>query len=82
MFRTIDGSGKLRFDHIAAGTYRLRAVVDADGNGRWTEGSYALRRQPEEFFLYPKSLQLRERWELEEQWMVGSEEMKQESNEE
>lgn len=72
-FRTIQGSGTLRFDHIGAGAYRLRAVVDADGNGRWTEGNYALRRQPEEYFLYGKTLQLRERWEMEEQWLVGSE---------
>ncbi len=80
-FRTMTESGYLRFDHIAAGTYRLRAVVDADGNGRWTEGNYALRRQPEEFFLYPKYLELRERWEMEEQWTVGGEEMKQEDDE-
>ena len=70
MRRTLDGSGTLRFDHIAGGDYRLRAVMDADGNGRWTPGDYALRRQPEEFVLFGKTLKLRERWEMEEKWDI------------
>ncbi len=66
----IEGNGTLRFDHIAAGTYKLRAVVDENGDGRWTTGSYPLRRQPEVFITFDKSLQLRERWEMEEKWTV------------
>lgn len=64
------GSGTVRFDHIPAGNYKLRVVVDVDGNGRWTTGSYPLRRQPEAFIYYDKALQLRERWEVEEKWKV------------
>jgi hypothetical protein len=64
------GSGTVRFDHIPAGNYKLRVVVDVDGNGRWTTGSYPLRRQPEAFIYYDKTLQLRERWEVEEKWKV------------
>lgn len=68
--RTMTSSGEVRFDHIAAGEYRLRAVIDADGNGRWTEGEYRARRQPEEWRMFEKPLQLRERWEVEEKWRV------------
>lgn len=60
----------LQFDHVVAGNYRLRAILDADSNGRWTEGDYRLRRQPEEWVLFEKTLQLRERWEMEEKWTV------------
>lgn len=69
--RMLDGSGALRFDHVAEGDYRVRAVFDADGNGRWTPGDYILRRQPEEFVVYEKTLKLRERWEMEERWTVS-----------
>ena len=69
--RPLQGSGTVKFTHLAAGEYRLRAVVDADGNGRWTTGDYLLQRQPEDFVLYDKSLQLREKWEMEERWTVG-----------
>ena len=63
-------SGTLRFSHLPAGNYRLRAVLDRDGNGQWTTGDYILGRQPEEFLTFDKELQLREKWEMEEQWDV------------
>ena len=68
--QVLESSGTARFDHIGAGNYRLRAVIDDDGNGRWTVGDYATRRQPEECVMYGKTLQLRERWEMEESWTV------------
>ena len=61
----------LRFTHLPAGDYRLRAVADRDSNGRWTTGDYLLGRQPEEHYLFEKTLNLREKWELEERWSVG-----------
>ncbi len=64
-------SATLKFTHLAAGDYRLRAVVDRNGDGRWTPGDYRLGRQPEEHFLYEKTLSLREKWEMEEHWTVG-----------
>lgn len=66
------GGAALRFDHLPAGEYRLRAVIDLDGNGRWTTGDYRLGRQPEECLMYEKVLKLREKWEMEERWAVGA----------
>jgi hypothetical protein len=60
----------LRFHHLPAGDYRLRAVVDCDSNGRWTPGDYTLDRQPEEWLLFEKTLTLREKWVMEEEWRV------------
>ena len=66
----METSGTLRFSHLASGDYRLRAVIDFDGNGTWTTGDYRLQRQPEPTVLFGKTLQLREKWEMEERWMV------------
>ena len=74
--RTLTGSGDIRFTHLVGGDYRLRAVVDTDGNGRWTTGDFRLGRQPEAFHLFEKTLSLREKWEMEEQWTVGHVERK------
>lgn len=63
-------SGKLRFLHLSSGDYRLRAVVDADSNGRWTPGDYRRQCQPEQSILFEKTLSLREKWEMEERWTV------------
>ena len=64
-------SGDVRFIHLAGGDYRLRAVVDRNGDGQWTTGDYRLGRQPEEHHLFDKTLSLREKWEMEESWIVG-----------
>jgi len=66
-------NGKLQFIHLAAGECRIRAVIDADGNGRWTTGDYRLQRQPESWVMFDKTLQLREKWESEEHWTVKPE---------
>ena len=60
----------LKFIHLPAGEYRLRAVIDRNGDGRWTTGDYNLGRQPEDYRLFDKTLQLREKWEMEERWIM------------
>ena len=72
----LHGNGTLRFRHLAAGEVRIRAVVDADSNGRWTPGDYRLQRQPEEWVMFEKTLQMREKWESEEKWNVAPKEKK------
>ena len=67
----LPGSGTVKFSHLSAGDYRLRAIIDTDGNGHWTTGDFQTGRQPEDFVLFEKTLQLREKWEMEEQWNVG-----------
>lgn len=60
----------LRFLHLPAGDYRLRAVVDRNGDGRWTPGDYRQQRLPEQTLMFEKTLSLREKWEMEEKWIV------------
>lgn len=60
----------LNFLHLPAGDYRLRAILDANGDGRWTPGDYRLQRQPEQAVFFKKTLSLREKWEMEENWKV------------
>ncbi len=66
----------LKFFHLPAGDYRLRAVVDRNGDGRWTPGDYRLQRQPEQTLMFEKTLSLREKWEMEEKWVVKEETMR------
>lgn len=60
----------VRFSHLPSGDYRLRAVLDRNGDGHWTPGDYRSGRQPEMSVMFEKTLQLREKWEMEEKWTV------------
>jgi len=58
--------GTYRFDHLAPGKYRLRALIDQDGDGHWRGGDPNLRQPAEPIYLYPKTLDVRAGWEAEE----------------
>ncbi|WP_140468873.1 Ig-like domain-containing protein [Hymenobacter nivis] len=58
--------GKYRFEHVPPGKYRLRVLVDANGDGRWQGGNPDLITAPEPVVLLPKVVQLRSNFEIEE----------------
>ncbi|MBR1850307.1 MAG: Ig-like domain-containing protein [Bacteroidales bacterium] len=61
-----DGPRQIVFANLAPGSYRLRTIVDRDADHQWTPGHYPSRRQPEPIIVYPKTLELRANWDIEE----------------
>ena len=62
--------GTAAFENIKPGTYYARLVIDANGNGKWDTGNYALHRQPEDVFYYPKRINLKKNWDVEQTWNI------------
>jgi hypothetical protein len=58
--------GTYRFDYLAPGKYRLRVLIDQDGDGRWRGADPNLRLAPEPVYLYPKLLEVRAGFEFAE----------------
>lgn len=56
-----------KFSYLDAGDYMIRVIVDQNNNGKWDQGSFADRRQPEEIFFGPNVIKLKENWELTDQ---------------
>jgi len=50
---------------LPPGKLRLQLIRDDDRNGRFTPGSFALKRQPEMVWEYAELITLRANWELE-----------------
>lgn len=50
--------GTYLFSDMPPGTYRLRVLIDADGDGRWRGGDPKLLLAPEPVFLSPKTLKI------------------------
>ena len=70
--QTATRPGKLAFLHLKGGKYSIRAIVDGNGDGKWTPGNYWQHRQPEEVLFFEKTLELRENWDMEEKWNLGN----------
>ncbi|HAM10992.1 MAG: hypothetical protein A2X05_11895 [Bacteroidetes bacterium GWE2_41_25] len=67
----INGDGKIDFPLIEAGLYRARVIFDYDGNGKWTTGDFSAGRQPEPVSYYPTEIEIKAKFELEQDWDVA-----------
>ncbi|HEX2968005.1 MAG TPA: Ig-like domain-containing domain [Bacteroidales bacterium] len=64
----IAGDGKLVFSFLDKGVYRLRAISDTDGDGKWTTGDFFKKRQPESVTYFFKEIEIPEGWDANEKW--------------
>ena len=63
-------NGAFELLNVKPGTYYLRLTIDKNGNGKWDTGNYAEHLQPDEVYYYPKKLNLRRNWDLDETWNI------------
>ena len=68
--RSITGPGKLKFDYILPGKFRVKAIYDNNKNGMWDTGDYRLKLQPEVISFFPKIVEIRANWDVEETWKL------------
>lgn len=61
-------NNSVTFDFVNPGTYYARGFYDRNGNGEWDTGSIAEKRQPEEIFYYPKRIELKKNWDINQTW--------------
>ena len=61
---------EVMFEHLMPAKYKLRALLDADGNGKWSTGNYHHRALPETLLDYKDPLDLKAGWDidLEDAW--------------
>lgn len=65
-------NGQADFYFLAPGKYGARLVNDTNGNGVWDTGNYEENRQPEMVYYYWQMLELKVRFEIEQDWNVLS----------
>jgi hypothetical protein len=60
--------GRVEFPLLDPGKYRLRAIQDLNGDGKWTTGDFASRRQPEPVTYYLQELEIKTGWDIDNSW--------------
>lgn len=70
--KALTETGKVEFLHLAPAKYKLRALLDKDGNGKWSTGSYHHHFLPETYTNYKDELEVKAGWDidLEEAWKL------------
>jgi hypothetical protein len=68
----MDGNGKTEFSLLDKGKYKLRVIYDINDDGRWTTGDLAERRQPEPVSFYPRELEIKEDWVVDQDWDISN----------
>lgn len=63
--------GRVEFPLLENGVYRIRALYDLDGDGKWTTGDFYLRRQPEPVSYYPREIEIKTGIDIEQDWDIG-----------
>ena len=64
-------SNLVAFDLIEPALYTLRAIYDENKNKLWDPGSYLEKRQSEAVIYYPKTIDVRQNWDVEQSFDVG-----------
>ena len=56
---------EVMFEHLPPAKYKLRALLDADGNGKWSTGNFHRRTLPETIIEYNSPLDLKAGWDID-----------------
>jgi len=58
----------LLFETIEPKLYTLRVIYDDNANGIWDTGDYLARKQAEEIIYFPKQIDVRANWDVEQEF--------------
>lgn len=64
------GRRSVLWEGLTAGTYAIRVVRDANGNGRWDPGRWREGLPPEPVLTHPEPVNVRAGWDLEVNWAL------------
>ena len=70
--KKLNSYGTLKFSNIKPAKYRVRVIIDSNGNGIWDIGDFASQRQPERVVYLDKTLDIRANWDFEEVLKVNN----------
>lgn len=69
--KEMDSDGKTEFLLLEKGKYKIRVIYDINGDGKWTTGDLAEKRQPEPVSFYPQEIEIKEDWIVDQDWDIS-----------
>lgn len=69
--KVVSAPALLKFSYVTPGKYQFKIIFDRNQNGRWDTGDFRKKLQPERVEYFPKTIEVRSNWEIEETWEAG-----------
>lgn len=68
----VESGSKIDFNLINPASFTLRVVYDANHNKEWDTGSFLEKRQSEEVIYFPKEIDVRANWDVEQSFNLAA----------
>ena len=62
---THEAEKKVLIENVPAGTYKVMAIEDTNGNGKWDTGNFKTKTQPEKIITFRDTYTLKGGWDLD-----------------
>lgn len=69
----VSKNGPIEYSRYPVGKYRVRVIYDANKNGKWDTGNIKQNTQPENIWLFNRTIPLRTNFEIDEDIVVPAE---------
>ena len=66
----INSDTTITYKLLDAGKYKIRIIIDSNYNNKWDTGKYLEKQQPEKIIYFPKSIDIKPNWTVEEEFLV------------
>lgn len=63
-----DETNTVDFFYLRPSEYYVRCFLDRNGNDKWDTGLYEANLHPEEVFYFPKPLEVKAKWDMDQDW--------------
>jgi len=67
---TVEGSRDIQIDYVLPGNYKIKFIKDLNKNGKWDNGEFTLKQQPEPVSYFPEVINIKAYWDLEQSVFV------------
>lgn len=68
--RIVTASTEIIYKHLKPAKYLIKAILDNNSNGKWDTGNYLNKLQPEKVYFFSAKINIRSKWEIEEEWKL------------
>lgn len=66
----ISNSETINYEYLPPDKYKLKIILDENGNGKWDTGNYLKNIQPEHVVFNKEDINIRSNWDAEVEWKL------------